>query len=44
MTDGSSASGQLPPGELNTNVAHPARVWNYFLGGKDNYPADREAG
>ena len=44
MTDVSSASGQLPPGELNTNVAHPARVWNYFLGGKDNYPADREAG
>src|SRR4029453_13139238 len=44
MTDGSYASGQVPPNELNTNVAHPARVWNYFLGGKDNYPADREAG
>jgi O-methyltransferase involved in polyketide biosynthesis len=44
MTDGSSASGQLPPDELNTNVAHSARVWNYFLGGKDNYPADRDAG
>ena len=44
MTDGSYASGQLPPGELNASVPHPARVWNYFLGGKDNFPADREAG
>jgi S-adenosyl methyltransferase len=44
MTDGSYASGQLPPGELDANVPHPARVWNYFLGGKDNFPADREAG
>jgi hypothetical protein len=44
MTDDSSAIGQLPPDELNTNVAHSARVWNYFLGGKDHYPADREAG
>jgi hypothetical protein len=25
-------------------VAHPARVWDYWLGGKDNFPADREAG
>jgi hypothetical protein len=44
MTDGSYASGQLPPDELRANVPHPARVWNYFLGGKDNFPADREAG
>ncbi|HZZ45820.1 MAG TPA: SAM-dependent methyltransferase [Pseudonocardia sp.] len=22
----------------------PARVWNYWLGGKDNYPIDREVG
>jgi hypothetical protein len=27
--------------ELNTNVAHPARVYDYWLGGKDNFPADR---
>ena len=44
MTDDSSASGQAPPDELNTNMAHAARVWNYFLGGKDHYPADRVAG
>jgi O-methyltransferase involved in polyketide biosynthesis len=24
-------------------VANPARVWNYWLGGKDNFAADREA-
>jgi O-methyltransferase involved in polyketide biosynthesis len=26
----------------NTVVAHSARFWNYLLGGKDNYAADRE--
>lgn len=30
--------------EIDTNVPHSARVWNYWLGGKDNYPVDREAG
>jgi hypothetical protein len=25
------------------DVPSPARMYNYFLGGKDNYPADREA-
>lgn len=28
--------------EIDTSVAHPARVYDYALGGKDNYPADRE--
>src|SRR5262245_18350297 len=28
--------------EINTRVAHPARVYDYFLGGKDNFRADRE--
>jgi SAM-dependent methyltransferase len=28
---------------LDTSVAHSARVYNYWLGGKDNFPADREA-
>ncbi|HEY1705777.1 MAG TPA: SAM-dependent methyltransferase [Trebonia sp.] len=27
---------------LNTKVAHPARVYDYLLGGKDNFAADRE--
>lgn len=30
--------------EIDTSKAHSARVWNYWLGGQDNYPADREAG
>jgi O-methyltransferase involved in polyketide biosynthesis len=35
----------LHPGlqALNTNVPHPARVYDYWLGGKDNFAADREA-
>jgi hypothetical protein len=27
---------------INTGVPNPARVYDYFLGGKDNFPADRE--
>jgi S-adenosyl methyltransferase len=34
----------LPPPEFNTGVAHPARVYDYWLGGKDNYAADRALG
>ncbi|MEV4949184.1 SAM-dependent methyltransferase [Streptomyces sp. NPDC053755] len=29
---------------IRTDVAHNARVWNYWLGGKDNYPVDRAVG
>jgi S-adenosyl methyltransferase len=29
---------------LDTTVSHSARIWNYWLGGKDNYAVDREAG
>jgi S-adenosyl methyltransferase len=29
--------------ELDTRHAHSARVYNYWLGGKDNFAADREA-
>jgi S-adenosyl methyltransferase len=28
---------------FDTRVAHPARVYDYWLGGKDNFAADREA-
>jgi hypothetical protein len=35
--------GRLPP-EINTNVAHAARVYDYLLGGKDNFAADRALG
>jgi hypothetical protein len=30
--------------ELDTGVAHPARRYNYWLGGTDNFAADRESG
>ncbi|GAB3498377.1 SAM-dependent methyltransferase [Nocardiopsis coralliicola] len=36
---------ELPvPSGVDPSVPHSARVWNYWLGGKDNYPADRELG
>ena len=43
--------GTSPPGGpdrgpvpgLDTEHAHSARIYNYWLGGKDNYAADREA-
>ncbi|WP_300607582.1 SAM-dependent methyltransferase [Trebonia sp.] len=30
--------------KLDTTVPHSARIWNYWLGGKDNFAADREVG
>ena len=32
------------PASFDTSVAHVARVYNYWLGGKDNFAADRAAG
>jgi O-methyltransferase involved in polyketide biosynthesis len=29
--------------DFDTSVAHPARIWNAILGGKDNFAADRAA-
>ncbi len=29
---------------IDTSVPHSARIWNYWLGGTDNYPVDRAAG
>jgi O-methyltransferase involved in polyketide biosynthesis len=37
VTDQTDARG------LDTSVAHSARLWNFLLGGKDNFAADREA-
>ena len=42
MTDSSPVSSPKP--KIDTTVAHSARIWNYWLGGKDNYPVDREVG
>nr|WP_227870488.1 SAM-dependent methyltransferase [Streptomyces otsuchiensis] len=29
---------------MDTTTPHSARVWNYWLGGQDHYPVDREVG
>jgi trans-aconitate methyltransferase len=42
ITDASEIAEEPPP--YDTTVAHPARVYNYWLGGKDNFEADREVG
>lgn len=36
--------GELPPSlDLRPDVPHPARIYDYWLGGKDNFPPDRAA-
>jgi hypothetical protein len=35
---------QPPSPKIDTSVPHSARIWNYWLGGKDNYAVDRAAG
>jgi hypothetical protein len=45
-TDGPAAGstgGRTEPPPFDTSVAHQARVYDYLLGGKDNYAADRAA-
>jgi hypothetical protein len=38
-------SGQADePVSFDTSLAHPARTYNYWLGGRDNYEADRKVG
>jgi S-adenosyl methyltransferase len=32
------------PVGIDTSVPHSARIWNYWLGGKDNFAADRAVG
>jgi hypothetical protein len=38
------ADAQEMASRLDTSVPHPARRYNYWLGGKDNFAADRESG
>jgi hypothetical protein len=42
MTTDEAAS-TADPLPFDTSVAHQARIYDYLLGGKDNYAADREA-
>src|SRR3954451_12691200 len=43
MTDGSNAGAQALR-DFDASIPHSARIWNYWLGGKDNFQADRDAG
>jgi hypothetical protein len=43
VEDGSRAAGRQLP-NIDTTIPQPARFWDYLLGGKDNYPVDREVG
>jgi hypothetical protein len=43
VTDSWITPSQKAPTTLDTGVANPARIYDYWLGGKDNFAADREA-
>jgi S-adenosyl methyltransferase len=43
MTDGAHESAQALH-DIDASVPHSARIWNYWLGGKDNFQVDRDAG
>ena len=48
MTDDVTPPSSGAPAEdrprIDTTRTHSARIWNYWMGGKDNYPIDRAAG
>lgn len=44
MEDPSPPAAREPLTAIDTTVPQPARFWDYMLGGKDNYPIDREVG
>ncbi|WP_436760917.1 SAM-dependent methyltransferase [Streptosporangium sp. V21-05] len=37
-------SASRAPAQIDSSVAHSARIWNYWLGGEENYAVDREIG
>jgi S-adenosyl methyltransferase len=44
MTDNPPVPGPPASPKIDTSVPHSARIWNYWLGGRDNYPVDRAVG
>ncbi|WP_413755569.1 SAM-dependent methyltransferase [Streptomyces sp. MMBL 11-3] len=44
MTQDSSAPEGAALAKIDSTVPHSARVWNYWLGGKDNYTVDHRTG
>jgi S-adenosyl methyltransferase len=41
-TEGGGEGGELPG--FDPSTASAARMWNYWIGGRDNFPADQRAG
>ncbi|NBM15982.1 SAM-dependent methyltransferase [Streptomyces sp. GC420] len=44
MAEGRPTPDREALSKIDTTVPHSARIWNYWMGGKDNYDVDREAG
>lgn len=44
MPDSHVQAAAALPTKIDTSLAHEARVYDYWLGGRDNYPADRALG
>jgi S-adenosyl methyltransferase len=42
LTSNGTPAGTAEPAEIDTSVAHAARVYDYLLGGKANFKVDRE--
>jgi hypothetical protein len=43
VTSNGAPAGSVEPAEIDTSVAHAARVYDYLLGGRANFKVDREA-
>jgi hypothetical protein len=43
VTSNGAPAGSAEPAEIDTSVAHAARVYDYLLGGRANFKVDREA-
>ncbi|MGX4691802.1 SAM-dependent methyltransferase [Streptomyces sp. JNUCC 63] len=41
---GTRDEGVARAARVRSDVSHSARIWNYWLGGKDHYPVDEEVG
>ena len=44
MSDGPFGNDPEIQAKIDTTVPQSARIWNYWLGGKDNYEVDQQAG
>ena len=46
MTEQAQPGSRQAPARISgfdVSIPHPARIYDYWLGGKDHFPADREA-